>query len=182
MKPHQFILFQKLLDEVQPQTIAEVGVHKGITAAQMCEYIIKTTSNNLVYTGYDAFDLVSPDEQIIEVNGKGPANLDAVYRHIGKMVKRYPDRLKYELIIGWTKNTLTVPRKFDFVYVDGGHSYESVAHDWSMLNKSKMIVFDDYHMPGVCKLTREIEASGVAVEYTKNTNESRAVAIVRNFE
>jgi predicted O-methyltransferase YrrM len=181
MKDHQFKLFQKLLDEVQPTSIAEIGVHKGITASQMCEYVLLTTNNNLTYTGYDAFDLVSQEQQIIEVNGKGPANLNAAHRHIGKMVKRYLDRFTYELKIGWTTDTLTSPVLFDFIYIDGGHSYESVSHDWSMVKKSKMIVFDDYGMPGVNKLMREIENSGTKIEYIENTDASRAVAIIRNY-
>ena len=182
MKNHQFKLFQKLLDEVQPTSIAEIGVHKGITASQMCEYVLLTTNNNLTYTGYDAFDLVSQEQQIIEVNGKGPANLNAAHRHIGKMVKRYLDRFTYELKIGWTADTLTSPVLFDFIYIDGGHSYESVSHDWLMVKKSKMIVFDDYAMPGVNKLMREIENTGTNIEYTENTDASRAVAIIRNYD
>lgn len=181
MKDHQFKLFQKLLDEIKPTSIAEIGVHKGITASQMCEYVLLTTNNNLTYTGYDAFDLVSQEQQIIEVNGKGPANLNAAHRHIGKMVKRYSNRFTYEFKIGWTTDTLTSPVLFDFIYIDGGHSYESVSHDWSMVKKSKMIVFDDYGMPGVNKLMREIENSGTKIEYIENTDVSRAVAIIRNY-
>jgi predicted RNA-binding protein with PIN domain len=50
-----------------------------------------------------------------------------------------------------------------------------------MVKKSKMIVFDDYHMPGINKLMQEIENTGIKIEYTKNTDISRAVAIIRNF-
>jgi hypothetical protein len=98
------------------------------------------------------------------------------------MAKRYSDRFTYELKIGWTIDTLISPVLFDFIYIDGGHSYESVSHDWLMVKKSKMIVFDDYCMPGVNKLMREIENAGTNIEYTENTDTSRAVAIIRNYE
>jgi predicted RNA-binding protein with PIN domain len=50
-----------------------------------------------------------------------------------------------------------------------------------MVKKSKMIVFDDYYMPGINKLMQEIKNTSIKIEYTENTDTSRAVAIIRNF-
>ena len=81
--------------------------------------------------------------------------------------KRYPNRLKFSLTKGYTIDTIKEPIAFDFVYNDAGHKYESVLHDWNMVNKSKMIVFDDYVLPGVKKVldlhvspNNAIEAAG----------------------
>ena len=179
MKDHQFEIFEKLLFEVKPTTVAEIGVHSGNTARQLIRYCLKTFATPLQYTGYDAFDLLVDHES--ELNGKGSANKDRMLIKLAKIKRDFPDLLTTEIIAGWTKDTLTIPRQFDFVYIDAGHSYESVKHDYEMLKESKMIVFDDYDMPGVTKLLDEI-SEFKKIEYTENTDHSRAVAIIRNYE
>lgn len=179
MKDHQFKLFEKLLDEVKPTSIAEVGVHNGNTARQLIAHTLKNNDRTITYTGYDAFDLLIDHES--ELNGKGSVNKERLLIKLEKTKARFLGRVTVEIIEGWTRDTLTVPRKFDFVYIDAGHSYESVKHDYEMLKESKMIVLDDYIMPGVKQLLDEISIDK-KIEYTENTDESRAVAIIRNYE
>lgn len=179
MKPFQFKIFEKLLSEIKPLTVAEIGVHSGNTARQLISYCLKTFDSPLHYTGYDAFDLLIDHES--ELNGKGSANKHRMLIKLDKIKRDYPDRLTTEIIEGWTKDTLTVSRSFDFVYIDAGHSYDSVKHDYEMLKESKIIVFDDYDMPGVKQLLDEISITK-KIEYTQNTEYSRAVAIIRNYE
>jgi len=179
MKPFQFEIFEKLLSEIKPLTVAEIGVHSGNTARQLIFYCLKTFDTPLHYTGYDAFDLLIDHES--ELNGKGSANKHRMLIKLDKIKRDYPDRLTTEIVAGWTKDTLTVSRRFDFVYIDAGHSYESVKHDYEMLKESKIIVFDDYDMPGVKQLLDEISVIK-KIEYTQNTEHSRAVAIIRNYE
>jgi hypothetical protein len=179
MKPFQFEIFEKLLSEIRPLTVAEIGVHSGNTARQLISYCLRTFDTPLHYTGYDAFDLLIDHES--ELNGKGSANKQRLLIKLDKIKRNYSDRLTTEIVEGWTKDTLTVSRPFDFVYIDAGHSYESVKHDYEMLKESKMIVFDDYGMPGVAQLLNEISLTK-KIEYVQNTEHSRAVAIIRNYE
>lgn len=179
MKDHQFKLFEKLLDEVNPISIAEIGIHNGNTARQLISHCLKDNDRFITYTGYDAFDLLIDHES--ELNGKGPVNKERLTIKLNKTRTQFSNRVTIEIISGWTRDTLIAPRKFDFVYIDAGHSYESVKHDYEMLKESKIIVFDDYDMPGVKQLLDEI-ATTKKIEYTQNTEHSRAVAIIRNYE
>lgn len=183
MKPWHFKIFHKLLDEAQPQTIGEIGTHNGRTGVQMCEYMLKNYEHKVVYSGYDAWELISAEEsEFEEINGKGvPKDESTARRFLSKMSKRYPNRLKFSLTKGYTIDTIKEPIAFDFVYIDAGHKYESVLHDWNMVNKSKMIVFDDYVLPGVKKVLDLHVSPNNAIEYIPFTDESRAVAVVRNF-
>jgi hypothetical protein len=183
MKPYQFKLFEKLLDECNPTSIGEIGTHHGRTSEQMCNYILTTTSNNLSFTGYDAYDIVADDIlfAVKEKNGKGHGDYHNAFKRLNNLKTHHSPRFNFELVKGFTNVTLTSPISFDFVYVDAGHTYESVKHDWNMVKNSKLVVFDDYGMPGVNQLMKEIEETGMIVEYTQNTDESRAVAIIRNF-
>jgi len=51
--------------------------------------------------------------------------------------------------------------KFDLIYIDGDHRYEAVLSDWSNSKErfSKLLIFDDYHLPG--KVQKDIEVSKV---------------------
>ena len=49
----------------------------------------------------------------------------------------------FTLLKGDTKDQLK-NTKVDFAYIDGGHSEDTVNHDYEMLKESDVIVFDDY--------------------------------------
>jgi len=48
--------------------------------------------------------------------------------------------------------TLDLPEYFDFIYIDGGHNYPTVAWDfmfsYNKLNKNGFLFMDDYNRPG----------------------------------
>jgi len=182
MKPWHFEHFKNWLDEVKPERIGEIGCHDGRTGIQLCNHVLNNYTHNVHYTGYDAFDEISPEESYEEeINGKGLGSLQEASRWMNKVKKRFDTRFEFELIKGYTSKTLTTPVKFDFVYIDAGHSYESVLHDWNMVKESKLIVFDDWYIDGVGQMIKEVVEKEHEVEYIPLTENSRSSAVVRNW-
>ncbi len=156
MKPSLLQNFYNIFDLYLPQNIAEIGTHNGSSAIQFIDYLFPRV-HRLQYTGYDLFDMANSETDSIEHNGKGPGNFKLAEKALSKRKEKYGKRFSYELIKGYTKDTLTVPVSYDFVYIDGGHSYDTVMHDYFMVKESTVIVFDDYQIDGVKDAIDEIK-------------------------
>jgi len=161
--------FFKIFDLYLPQNICEIGTHNGSSAIQFIDYLFPKV-HRLHYTGYDLFDLADKNTDAQEHNGKGPGNFKLADKALTKRKEKYGKRFSYELIKGYTKDTLTSPVAYDFVYIDGGHSYETVMHDYFMVKESTVIVFDDYQIEGVKQaideITSNLSASHEIIEMT----------------
>ena len=147
--------FFEIFDTYQPIQIGEIGTHDGRSGLEFCRYCLEF-NKDVNYTGYDAFGLVDGDITFHkkEKNGKKAGRYWFANKRFNSLKTSFPT-FSYELIEGFTKNTLK-ETKFDFVYIDAGHSYESVKHDYEMVKESKVIVLDDYYHTGVKKLVDEI--------------------------
>ena len=66
-------------------------------------------------------------------------------------------KVRFDLIMGYTKDTLP-KKKWDFVFIDGGHSYETVKFDHGQVDQSKTVIFDDYQLRDVRKYFDEYVA------------------------
>lgn len=157
MKPGLLSNFYKIFDLYLPTNICEIGTHRGQSAVQFIDYLCPRVQF-LTYKGYDLFEDVDQQTTIAEHNGKGPGSFDRAFKSLEKRKKVF-NNLSFELIKGNTKETLKSPQIFDFAYIDGGHSYETVMHDYSMVSKSTVIVFDDYQIPEVARAVDQITAN-----------------------
>jgi len=152
-----------LIEEHKPKSFCEIGCHEGMSARWFCHNILEYFPR-LQYFGYDAFE----DVPKIEHNGKSIPKQDKIITRLNWLKRRYK-HFQYNIIEGYTTDTLTSPRKFGMVYIDGGHSYETVMYDYSMVKDSKVIIFDDYNLPGVKQAVDEIGVGYLLpFEHTKN--------------
>ena len=57
--------------------------------------------------------------------------------------------------------TMNDNKKFDMIYIDGDHRYSQVLKDWNNTKDlfEKVILFDDYHLPG--KIQKDMEVSSL---------------------
>lgn len=147
--------FYRIFDWYQPKKICEIGTHNGKSAYQMCKYLLEK-GIDLDYTGYDLFELANEESHKKEHNGKGNGEMRIAKSKLEELKHKYPN-FKYKLIKGYTQDTLIKKKKYDFAFIDGGHSYETVKHDYSMLEDTPIIIFDDYQIAGVAKFVNELK-------------------------
>ena len=159
-------LLLKIISEKKPKHFLEVGVFCGVTSRNVCELLNNIHNGDFSYTGFDLFGEKADKAQNefepeyiksqkfsnpfkhIYYNLLLKENLNSI-ESIKKFLKKYKNNIT--LIKGDTNKTLrkTDLSKIDFAFIDGGHSYETIYSDLSVLyssmkNKSKTILCDDY--------------------------------------
>lgn len=135
--------YVQLLDAVReaaPKSIVEVGTWNGERAQQM----LNLAPSGCKYYGFDLFEEATKATDAAEMNVKPHYFIDAVY-----------DRLSswdVQLFKGNTRETLKwfkPETKIDFVWLDGGHSVETIRSDWENLkphlSDNAWVFFDDYY-------------------------------------
>ena len=159
-------IYLNRLDKYKPKNFLEIGVFCGVTSRNTCEYLSQIHVDEFSYVGIDLFgsDKKSSNDEIepkflkdqkfsnplknIYYNYILKENLNSI-ESVQKLLQEYSKNIK--LIAGDTNKVLKEIdlQKIDFVFLDGGHSYETVTNDLSILYESmkdqkKIILCDDY--------------------------------------
>ena len=103
----------------------------------------------------------------IHENGGGKVvSIDPYFdeNHIKKLLTIYPKEWfnLIDLKAGFSRDVLPeLDEKFDFIYIDGDHTYNTVKFDWENTKDkfNKFLLFDDYHMKS--RKGDNIECAGV---------------------
>jgi len=125
---------------VRPRSIVEVGAWNGRQAVRMIR-AAQSYSPQVTYTGYDLFELGSDSNDDLELNGKSRVTQADTSEHINT---HCPDAI-VELVRGNTKDTLAKKVQADFVFIDGGHSVETIENDYRACEDCSVVLFDDYY-------------------------------------
>lgn len=130
---------------VKPQSIVEVGTWNGDRAIQMATEALKH-QKKVDYLGFDLFENASRETDDRELNVKAHFSLEEVDAKLKAFAGGNPG-FSYALTKGDTRDTLgnhTV--KADLVFLDGGHSIETIRNDFEAVKTSKVVVLDDFYV------------------------------------
>tara|TARA_Y100000591_G_scaffold183264_1_gene158221 strand:- start:134 stop:763 length:630 start_codon:yes stop_codon:yes gene_type:complete len=165
------------LDEIlkkKPKTFLEIGVFHGVTARNICELLSQIHKEDFKYIGLDLFE--KSDENSLEVipstDFKNP--FKKIYFKYIKRQDPYSMESVNDLLKKFKKNIHLIKgnsnkvlkkinmKKIDFVFIDGGHEYNTVINDLNnckeVIDLNGTVLCDDYNLssaPGVRKAIDE---------------------------
>ena len=126
----------------KPKNFLEIGVFHGVTSRNVCELLYSFHGNDFKFTGIDLFvndETLLKDEYIPKIKFSNllktvyykyiirldPYSVDSILRLLKKFQKNV------NIIKGNSNKVLKEINvdKFDYVFLDGGHKYETVKKD-----------------------------------------------------
>ena len=159
-------IYLERISHYKPKNFLEIGVFCGVTARNTCDFLKEINGDNFNYIGIDLFggeknNSTDEIEPKFLLNQKFSNPLKNIYynlilrenlnslKSVQKLLKKYNNNIK--LIAGDTNSVLKEInlKDIDFVFLDGGHSYQTVYSDLTnlyehMTDKKKVILCDDY--------------------------------------
>ena len=158
----------------KPKNFLEIGVFHGVTARNVCELLSQIHSNNFKYIGIDLFEKSSENMSEIIPNTNFSNPFKKIYYKYFKRQDPYSFEAVTELLKKYKNNIHLIKgnsneilkkidmSKIDYVFLDGGHDYETVRNDLNnsinVLENNGTILCDDYNLsyaPGVKKAIDE---------------------------
>ena len=146
-RPSRYANLFRLIYSSRSRRIVEVGTWNGAHAIQMIQTAaLRHPIQKVEYFGFDLFEALD-DELFVREFSKRPPKCEIVRQRLqatGAQIRLHQ---------GNTLQTLpeAVPSitRADFVFVDGGHSLETIESDWNwvrrLMDESTVVVFDDYY-------------------------------------
>ncbi len=166
--------FLKEIAIKRPKILLEIGVFHGVTARNICELLKKIHGNDFKYIGLDLFaeNIENKDEIIPNTKFSNPFK-NIYFKYIKRQdpysLEAVKDLLKkFENNISLIKGNSNIVlkkidmSKIDFVFLDGGHDYQTVKSDLNLCREviinGGTVLCDDYDLsyaPGVKKAIDE---------------------------
>ena len=161
----------KHVEKTKPKNFLEIGVFHGVTSRNVCEILYSLHGNDFKFTGIDLFSndkKVLSDEHAPKTTFSNP--LKTIYynfiirldpyniKSVNKLLRKFEKNIN--IIKGNSNDVLKEINLdgIDYVFLDGGHKYETVKNDLENLtqivNNKGAILCDDYNLsyaPGIKK-------------------------------
>ena len=166
-------LFLEEIQKRNPKSFLEIGIFHGVTARNVCELMYKNHGPDFSYIGIDIFD--EGDEYKDEIapvkTFKNPLK-NFYFKYIKKQ-NPYSLEAVEDLLSKFKKNITLLKgnsneilknielEKVDFIFIDGGHKYETVKNDLiyshKLLDNKGTILCDDYNLSQALGVRKAIE-------------------------
>lgn len=173
-------VFRKLIEEVEPKNIIEVGSWKGQSSINMAN-IIKSLSLNTKITCVDTWlgaqefwGFLNNEERNLSLKNGYPT---VYYQFLSNVVHTN----NQEIILPFPATSRIAFYHFqanrisaDMIYIDASHDYEDVRDDiysyYNLLNNGGVIFGDDFHAwPGVNRAVQEfVQQNSLNLEIFEN--------------
>ncbi len=160
--------FLKEIALKRPKILLEVGVFHGVTARNICELLYEIHGEDFKYIGLDLFEENKENKNEVIPNSQFSNPIKNIYFKYIKKQNPYSLVAVEDLLKKFKKNISLIKgnsnsvlkkidmSKIDYVFLDGGHEYETVKNDlyncMEVLEKNGTILCDDYNLsyaPGV---------------------------------
>ena len=154
--------FLNIVKEKSPKTFLVIGVFHGVTARNICELLYKIHKEDFRYIGLDLFEISDENKSEVIPNTFFSNPFKNIYFKFLKKQNPYSKEAVEDLLKKY-KNNITLIKgnsnlvlkkidmsKIDFVFLDGGHAYETVKNDLEccleVINSNGTILCDDYDL------------------------------------
>ena len=159
---------------LKPKNFLEIGVFHGVTSRNVCELLHTIHGNNYKFTAIDLFenDTRKLNEEIAPKTKFSNPFKNIYYSYILRtdpysyesvqnLLKKFKNNIN--IIKGNSNDVLKKinTEEFDYVFLDGGHKYETVANDLEYLKNiikgNGTILCDDYNLTYASGVKRAID-------------------------
>ena len=172
--------FLEEIKKKQPKFFLEVGVFHGVTARNICELLYQIHKSEFKYIGLDLFEKNDENKSEIIPNNNFLNPLKNIYFKYIKRADPYTIQSVEDLLKKFKNNIHLIKgnsniilkkidmSKIDYVFLDGGHEYETVKNDLTnceeVLKNNGTILCDDYDLSYAPGVKRAID------EFVKNND------------
>jgi predicted O-methyltransferase YrrM len=180
--PKRYASLYAEIERMSPKHILEIGTHDGTNALYMFRLASKS-ARSVRYYGFDLFEALDSQQSLRE-SALRPRRLDEVQAYLRH------HRVDALLVPGDTSRTLpmSVPQlpRMDLIFIDGGHSVETVSSDWGnvapLIHGKTVVYFDDYPNWGIKAVVDAIDRSQWDVEILPTADEFDNAEGTRSFQ
>ena len=146
----------------KPKSFLEIGVFHGVTARNVCELLYQIHGYDFKYIGLDLFDENDENRDEVIPNTKFSNPLKTIYFKYIKRQDPYSIESVTDLLSKFKDNIHLIKgnsnivlkkidmSKIDFVFLDGGHAYDTVKNDLNccleVINSNGTVFCDDYNL------------------------------------
>ena len=167
--------------KIKPKIFLEIGVFHGVTARNVCELLYNIHKDDFKYIGLDLFEKSKENDSEVIPNTKFNNPLKKIYFQYLKRQDPYSLDAVNDLLKKFKSNVHLIKgnsnkilkqldmAKVDFVFLDGGHNYDTVKNDLKnctdVIENNGVVLCDDYNLGSALGVKKAIDEYVLSNKY-----------------